>query len=168
MKLQLIENFTLEVPTGTDTFDVIKGGLIPENKKILREIELNNDNDIKLAKKMQKDNTKMNRLEERINSLTDLISIIKDETAKIEKIEKRDELREKLYTLQDELALGYETVSQKDPAEIRAKEHIQRRVKADDTNKAKLFKLCEDYGYSIVFDTVLKDIEEGKSKDKKI
>lgn len=167
-KLQLLEKFTIEVPTGADTFDIIKGGMIPENKKLLKEIEIKFDIDIKKAKKLQKDSNKMNRLEQKISSLTDTIAIIKDEAGKMNLIDKRQALYDELYELQDQLALDSEELMSKDATEIRAKEHIERRVKADDVNKAKLIELCDKYGYALVFETILKDIEEGKSKDKKI
>jgi len=168
MKLQLMENFTLEVPTGSDTFDIIKGGMIPESKKLLKEIELKFAPDISKAKQLQKDSNKMARLEQKISSLTDTIAIIKDETAKMNMIDKRQGFYDELYLLQDKAAIDSESLQQKDVQEIRAKEHIERRVRTDDTNKAKLIELSDKYGYALVFETILKDIEEGKQKDTKI
>lgn len=168
MKIQLLEKFTIEVPTGADTFDVIKGGFLPETKKLLREIEIKFEPDIKKAKQLQKDSNKLSRLEQKIESLTELVQLTVTPEAKENMINKRQDAYDSLYDLQDQLALDSETLMQKDATEIRAKEHIERRVRADDINKAKLIELCDTYSYTLVFETILKDIEEGKSKDKKI
>lgn len=168
MKLQLLQQFTIEVPTGTDTYDIIKGALIPESKKINKEIELKFINDINKAKSLQKKSNKIARFNQKIESLTDTISLIKDETLKMNKIDERQDLYNKAYALQDEIELETEALNQIDANELKAKEHIQRRLRADEENKGKVFELCEKYSYLMVFDTILKDIEEGKSKETKI
>jgi len=161
-KIKLLEQFTIEVPRQSGDNDIIKGSLIPETKKLLKEIENKFEADIKNAKQLQKDFNKLSRLLEKIESLTDTIAIIKDETAKMNMIDKRQSLRDELYLLQDKAEDDTESLKQKDPQEIRAKEHIERRVRADNENKAKLIELCDNYGYTMVFETIIKDIEEGK------
>ena len=168
MKLKLMESFIIEVPNGSDTFDIIKGGMIPESKKLLKDIELKFSEDIKRAKALQKDSNKTLRLDQKIESLTDLIPLTIGAKSKEDMINKRQGLYDELYLLQDKIALDSESLQQKDARETRAKEHIQRRVRADESNKTKLAELCDSYSYTLVFETILKDIEEGKLKETKI
>lgn len=161
-KMQLLQQFTIEVPTSDNTNDIIKGALIPESKKMLNEIKEKFSENVKKSKKLEKGNKKISRLEQKIESLTELIGLIKDETNKMNKLDERQKCYDELYILQDEREIEYDALLEFDPKEIKAKEHIQRRVRADEENKGKIFELCEKYSYAMVFDTILEDIAEGK------
>jgi hypothetical protein len=162
-KLQLLENFTIEVPKSDGTFDEIKGQLAPSTKQFELDLELKYKGNIDKAKTLQKKNNKLIQLQQKINNISKRIEI----NPTNELLLKQQEMMDKAYDLSDIVESLNEELSQVDHQEIRAKEHIQARLIADNDSKAKIISLCDKYSYKLIFDTILEDIEEGKQKEKK-
>lgn len=165
-KLKFTDNFTIEVPLQDGTFDIIKGRLLPATKQFEKDLKLKYEDNTNEAKKLQKLNKKLIRLNQEIDNLNQRAEYKAgdDKVALLETIQLK--LNE-AYVLSDEVEQLNETLQEFDPQEVRATEHINARVKCDEENQRKIDAVVGKYGYKIVFDTILEDIETGKQKQQK-
>lgn len=163
MKLKLLEPFTIEVPRQDGDYDILEGKFLPTTKKFEKDIEAKYSEQIEKAKVLQKKTNKLMRLEQSIQTNEQRLNIKLDNDL----INKKEQMLNDAYNLRDEIEALNEELKDYDMLEIKGKEHINFRLRADEDNKNKILQLCETYGYSMVFDTILKDIEEkGKQEEK--
>ena len=152
MKLELRQKFTIE--TDISGVEEIYTGTIRElTKKEQKEIEQT----FKENESKQKELSKLNK-KRRIATL---------------KIEQKEELKEydDLQSLVDELDAIDEKIeilaTELNKNEILTnalRARFEQTVKSD--RKEELKQIAEDFGYEVIFQTITKDIEEGKLKDK--
>jgi len=165
-KLQFTENFTIEVPKKDGTFDEIKGKVLAITPKLEKSIKLKFKERDNIAKANKKNQNKISRLQQKAQNLELRIPITKDEDKKNQLLEEQQSIMDEAYRLSDKLE---DAIIDNDDniSEIIAKEHIDNRVRLNEENKVRLDLICENYGYTIVWETINKDIKEGKSQDTK-
>lgn len=163
MKLKLLEAFTIEVPRQDGDYDILEGKFLPTTKKFEKEIEDRYEEQISKAKALQKKANQLMRLEQSIQINEQKINI----GATTELIAKKESLLNEAYSLQDEVETLNNELKSFDMLEIKAREHITARLRAEEDAKNKIIQLCETYGYKMMFETILEDIEEkGKLEGK--
>ena len=164
-KQTIPENFTIEVPHEDGTETVIKGTISIIKQKEIRKVFKEDFVSI----------DKVNDAKEQANRLLAQISIYEskqvalkenDKTQTIEDIEKYERLINKLFSIKDDTEELSEILEDTNSKENIAKYKIEKGVISSD-NKELLMELCETHGYSIVFDTILQSIKEGKSQEEK-
>lgn len=152
MKLELRQKFTIE--TDISGVEEIYTGTIRElTKKEQKEIEQTFKENEAKQKALSKLNKKRRILtlkieqKEEIKEYDDLQSLVDD----------LDTLDEQIDTLATELNKNEILTNA-----LRAR--FEQTVKSD--RKEELKVIAEDFGYEVIFQTITKDIEEGKQKDK--
>lgn len=157
-KLILRNKFTVEVPKQDGTFDIIEGSLRTITKQEQRELEEFFKEGTDLAKKLSKDNTKLNKIQIKLERLT-RIDFNQEILAKMEELENQFE------TIEQDAQNSLNRLTELD-TENKA---IQKKMNMllDDGSKSAILNLSETYGYKLVWDTIQDGIDEGKLKELK-
>ena len=167
MELKFNEKFTIEVPQeGKDNY-VIEGKLLKDTPKLKKAIEKKYKKRDDEARKNQKIQNVIRRNQQKAQNIADRIALIDDKKEKAELLKEQQALLDEAYKLSDEFVEKIEKAEDTDILEIVAKEHIDSRVIIKDEDKAMFESICNDYGYQLIWNTILQDIEEGKQKDKR-
>ena len=167
-KMKFIEEFTLEVPLSNGENDIIKGQLLPATQTLKNQIKEKYKERDKLAKETKKKQDKIQRLAQKADNIEKRLDFGKDilsNESKLNLLAEQQKYADEAYILSDEVE--EQIKDDIDIYEVVSKEHIQSRVKCDEENKVKLTSICEKYSYKLVYETILKDIEEQGKKEQK-
>jgi len=161
-KLNTYDNFTIEVPKEDGTMQEIKGILLPETKTFKKELKQKYDDKLKSAIKLQKENKELMRLNQKIENVSERIKIAEGEEKK-ELLNEQQTLLDRAYKLSDKLEKDSNGFDGDDIQEGKAVDHIENRVESKQYDE--IVKLGEQYGYVMVLNTILEDVEQGKQKN---
>ena len=165
--LKTKEKFTLEIPQENEDNYIIVGKVLADTPQLKKAIKQKYKDRDKVAEENAKMQKKIRRFEQKSQNIQDRLKLIDEKDEKVKLLKEQQKILDEAYKLSDEFEKRIEDAEDSDIMEIVCKEHIDNRVIIDEKDKEIFNNTCEEHGYRLVWETIAKDVEEGKQKDTK-